>query len=185
MVACKVLMAAALLTSAWEAPAEDDTALTHAALAPALRQLALEWQFMDRRECSSLLVDPHTFAADLKQLQERCEELWTAPPVEEAARLPERDVISDLLDFNRVYQQALSARLEVDTVHGDEVQAALTETNQLYQIWDAVRAARDDRYYVTGRRQALLQLRALVGDRAFYTGQLPPHVPMWRFPTVD
>jgi hypothetical protein len=35
------------------------------------------------------------------------------------------------------------------------------------------------------RRQALQELRDLVGARAFYSGQLPPHVPLWRIPTVD
>jgi hypothetical protein len=34
------------------------------------------------------------------------------------------------------------------------------------------------------RRQALKQLRTLIGAEAYYTGQLPPHVPLWRFEEI-
>jgi hypothetical protein len=185
MVSCKLLMAAALLTSSWEAPAAEEAPDLYAEVAPALRHLAMDWQFLDRRECDARLTEPEAFAADLDMLRERYQDLWNAPLVEEADRLPGRDIVCDLLDFNRSYQQALSSRLEVDTLHGDEVQAALAETDQLYRVWDKVRAARDERYFVTGRREALQDLRTLVGQRAFYTGQLPPHVPLWRFPAAD
>jgi hypothetical protein len=35
------------------------------------------------------------------------------------------------------------------------------------------------------RGQALQELRQLVGARAYYTAQLPPHVPLWRIPIAD
>ena len=57
----------------------------------------------------------------------------------------------------------------------------LAETDRLYLVWDAVRDARCDFYYVTVRRQALKKLRDLVGDEAYATGELPPNVPTWRF----
>jgi hypothetical protein len=181
----KVLIAAAVLSSPWEVPAGDDAARVHAALAPSLRAVALGWEVLDRRETDDLLAHPENFAADLQELQKRFGELQNAPPVAEAGRFPARDLVNDLLAFNRAYMQDLNARLEVDTIHGDELRAAMLETEHLYKIWDCVRDVRTEYCFVNARRRALQQLRELVGDRAFYTGQLPPHVPMWRFPTGD
>ena len=35
------------------------------------------------------------------------------------------------------------------------------------------------------RRGALKKLREAVGDEAYYSGHLPPHVPVWRFAQID
>ena len=40
-------------------------------------------------------------------------------------------------------------------------------------------------YYVTVRRQALKKLKEMIGDQAYYSGSLPPHVPVWRFARGD
>jgi hypothetical protein len=178
----KVLVAAALVTTPWEKPPVKDLGKLHAELAPALRSLGIRWEILDRRETHYLLAGEQDFEADVKLLQERFRELRTAPRLAEAGRLPSRDVVVDLLAFNRAYRQDLSARLELDVVHGEELRAALLETDQLYRIWDTVRDARSEYCYITVRRQALQQLRELIGDPAFYTGQLPPHVPVWRLP---
>ena len=54
------------------------------------------------------------------------------------------------------------------------------EADQLYRVWDAVRDARCDFYYVTARRQALHKLRNAIGDDAYACGALPPNIPVWR-----
>ena len=61
------------------------------------------------------------------------------------------------------------------------LRVALQETDRLYQVWDKVRDARCPYYYVTVRRQALKQLRELVGEDSYYSGNLPPCVPLWHF----
>jgi hypothetical protein len=38
---------------------------------------------------------------------------------------------------------------------------------------------------VTVRRQALKKLRETVGEDAYWSGCLPPHVPVWRFARID
>src|SRR5438093_1541624 len=65
-----------------------------------------------------------------------------------------------------------------------ELRVALQETDHLYQVWDAVRDARCDYYYVTVRRLALKRLRDLVGEEAYYSSNLPPCVPLWRFEQI-
>ena len=71
---------------------------------------------------------------------------------------------------------------------GDGVGAvvpAMAETDRLYRIWDLVRDAGSDCYYVSVRRQALQTLRQAIGVGDFANGNLPPHVPVWRFSQRD
>jgi hypothetical protein len=185
MFACEFLMAFTLLTSP-----EGSVNWTHPpphynALRPTLQKLALQLEIMDPRETRYVLARMEDFRSDLQLLRRRYRTLADAPPLEECKRLPERCLVNDLLAFNRTYHQYLTNRQPVDLVHGEEVQTAMTETDRLYQVWDTVRDARCTYYYVTVRRQALKQLRCLLGEEAFYRGHLPPHVPVWRIPEVD
>jgi hypothetical protein len=141
----------------------------------------MKLEILDRLE-THILSQPAEVATDLKVLLDRYHELVAAPPLRECQRLPERAVVEDMLAFNRIFQKDLKARLELDRVHAVDLQAALEETEQLYQVWDAVREARCEYYHVTSRRRALQQLRNLIGMDAFYSGQLPPHLPLWRLP---
>ncbi len=178
------LLAAALLT----APADRDVALSpelFATVGPAVQQLALKWEILDEREKRYVLARPEDFAADLKLLQRRYHELANAPPVADCLRFPDRATVSDLLAFNRAYRQQMDARQAIELVHWWEFHEAVQETDHLYQIWDNVRDARCDYYYVTVRRHALQKLREAIGPAAYYAGCLPPHVPVWRFQRID
>ena len=90
-------------------------------------------------------------------------------------------MVNEFLAYNRAYRQHMDLRQPLELVHACEFRLALQETDRLYLIWDKVRDARCPYYYVTVRRQALKQLRELVGDDAYYSGNLPPCVPLWRF----
>jgi hypothetical protein len=176
------LLAAAILLTAPSADFDSpETVARYYDCAGALRALAIGLEILDPLE-THVLAKQQEFAADLKVLRGRYQEFSAAPPLHEALRLPERAIVEELLGVNRAFQKELKERLVVDRIHTADLQAALAETEQLFQVWDAVREARCEYYYVTARRQALQQLRALVGADAFYTGQLPPHVPLWRIP---
>jgi hypothetical protein len=178
------LLAAALLT----APADRDLALSpelFATVGPAAQQLALKWEILDPREVRYVLARPEDFTADLKLLQRRYHELANAPPVADCLRFPDRATVSDLLAFNRAYRQQMDARQAIELVHWWEYREAVQEADKLYQVWDNVRDARCDYYYVTVRRHALQKLRESIGPEAYYAGRLPPHVPVWRFQRID
>ena len=178
------LLAAVLLT----APADRDVALSpelFATVGPAAQQLALKWEILDPREVRYVLARPEDFAADLKLLQRRYHELANAPPVADCQRFPDRATVSDLLAFNRAYRQQMDARQAIELVHWWEYREAVQEADKLYQVWDNVRDARCDYYYVTVRRHALQKLREAIGPEAYYAGRLPPHVPVWRFQRID
>jgi hypothetical protein len=178
------LLAAVLLT----APADRDLTVSPElfnTVGPAVQKLALKWEILDPREVRYVLARPEDFAADLKLLQRRYHELAHAPPVADCQRFPDRAVVSDLLAFNRAYRQNMDARQAVELVHWWEFREAVQEADRLYQIWDNVRDARCDYYYVTVRRHALQKLRDAIGPEAYYAGTLPPHVPVWRFQRID
>jgi hypothetical protein len=185
MFAYQCLLAVTLLSAPPDAVDLTDPPPDYAVLRPVLQQMAVQWEILDPREVRYVLARAEDFQADMKLLRRRYRNLSSAPRLSECDRFPDRTVVNDLLNFNRAYRQFLTVRQPVNLIHGDELREALNETDRLYQVWDAVRDARCNYYYVTVRRQALQQLRELVGVDAFYRGSLPPHVPVWRFPEID
>jgi DNA-directed RNA polymerase subunit F len=182
MIATKIVVSLVLLTSP---PGTADQSLEPGMFAeygPTIQSLAIQMELLDPHETKFILASAKDFAADLKILQGRYQELAYAPCLEECSRFPSRELVEDLLAMNQSYRKELEARLVVDPIHADDLRAALEETEQLYRIWETVREIRRDYYYVTVRRQALKELRNLIGAEAFYSGNLPPHIPTWRLP---
>jgi hypothetical protein len=177
----EMILAMVLLTAPPDTLELNDGAAMHNFVAPTMKALALQWEILDPREID-YLKHPEDFTSDLKLLQSRFEELRYAPPAADVQRFPSRDLVNEMLAFNRAYRDSVNQRLEIDMLHADELRTILAETDLLYRIYDAIRDARCEYFYVTYRRQALAQLRDLVGLESYYTGQLPPHVPLWRIP---
>lgn len=175
MFTAEVLLAAALLTAPQEARVDPAWAQV---LRPQILALAMDAEVLDTREKG--FVMGQDLLGDLSMLQGRYVEFSRVPLLAETERFPERKHINDLLATNRAYRNLLTQRLAIDLVHENEIRVTLQETDQLYLIWDAVRDARCDYYYVTVRRQSLSLLRDLIGDERFYSGRMPPHVPVWR-----
>jgi hypothetical protein len=180
MFTAEFVIAAVLLTS----PKEQAVPKSHEgwlhALKPTLMAFAIDGEVLDPREKGFVLG--HDVAGDLAMLRGRYQELAPAPMAGEGQRFPDRKFINEVLALNRAYRNQLSARLAIDLVYSEELRKAIAETDQIYQIWDTVRDARCEYYYVTVRRQALQLLRNLIGAEAFYTGQMPPHIPVWHLP---
>jgi hypothetical protein len=180
MFSCEIVLAALMLSAPKDLPVSADQAAFAHGMRPTLLALAIDGEILDPRERTFLLTqDP---AGDLAMLRGRTEEFARTPLLGESQRFPERKQINDLLALNRAYRNDLNARLAIDLVHMEELRTAIVETDQLYHVWDTVRDARCDYYYVTVRRQSLQLLRDLIGAEAFYNGQLPPNVPVWHFP---
>jgi len=179
------LLAVALLTSSLETADQLATPATYAAVRPTLQNLAVQWEILDPREVRYVLTRQEDFPSDLKLLQRRYQDLAQAPPLHDSNRFPPRTVVSDMLAFNRAYRQHLENRQSVDLARWWDLREAIQETDRLYQVWDTVRDARCEYYYVTVRRQALKRLRETLGPQGYYAANLPPHVPVWRFQPID
>ena len=175
MFTCEIVLAAALLTAPKDAPTP---VAWIEILRPTILTLALDSEILDPRE-RVFLQDP---TGDLEMLRGRNEEFLSYPQLGECNRYPPRKTLNDFLALNRSFRNDLNARLAIDLIHADVIREAIVETDQLYQVWDTVRDAQCEYYYVTVRRQALKLLRDLIGAEAFYTGYLPPSIPVWHLP---
>src|SRR5208283_4676045 len=169
--------AAALLTYPPDLPDPPVTADSFNQLRSSLQTLALDWELLDPREVRYVLARAEDFQSDLNLLRRRYSELADAPPVQDCCRFPDRSTVNELLAFNRAYRQYIDVRQPGEPARWWELRTALQETDYLYQVWDTVRDARCEYYYVTVRRQALKRLRELIGDEAYYNATLPPCVP--------
>jgi hypothetical protein len=178
-------LAAVLITSPAEPPEPLQDLEPYSTTRPTVRALAVYWEILDPRESRYMLTRPEDFSANLAQLRRRYSDLIDAPPLYDCMRFPDRSLINDLLAFNRAYRQHLDNRQTMELANAWELREMILESDQLYQVWDLVRDTRCEYYYVTVRRQALKKLRETIGDQAFYSGCLPPHVPVWRFARID
>lgn len=185
MCGCETLLAVALLT----APGDDFTAADLmpwlGVLRPALTDVAIHFEVLDPRETRYMLARDEDVATDLNLLRRRARDLLGGPPANDVCRFPGLGVIPDLLTANRAYRRYLEARQLVELSHALSLREALCETDQLYRIWDTLREARGEHQPVPQRRLALVRLRRLVGETAYYAGSLPPSVPVWRFTRID
>jgi len=153
----------------------------------ALQYLATQQEVLDYREVKHVFSRSEDFSSDLHLIQKRYQDLKDAPPLHDCMRFVDRSTVSDMLAFNRKYKEHLEAARTIDLVNAEWYRAAISETEHLYRIWDMVRDARCEYYYVTVRRAALKKLRDddWVGYERYYSGCLLPHVPIWRFRSID
>lgn len=152
-----------------------------ATVRPTLAALAVDWEILDPRELRYVLIRCDDFSGDLKLLHRRYAELNDAPPLQDQIRFPDRLLINDYLAFNRSYRQTVDSRLTLEPSRSVEFNELLQEVDSLYMIWDTIRDVRCDYYYVTVRRQSLKKVRDILGFQAYYNGNYPPSVPLWRF----
>jgi hypothetical protein len=182
MFAAAPILAIVLLTASPSEPVPELSGESWPTLRAAMQHLAYQWQILDPRE--ERLLRPEELSADLTVLRRRYRDLADAPSLYDCVRFPEKALAVECLSFNRAYRKAIEKRLPLEYDQADALKEILRETDELYKIWDAVRDARCEIYYVPVRRQALKQLRSLIGAEAYYSGQLPPHVPLWRFEEI-
>jgi len=179
------IVAAALLVAPPDCVDPAASVDAHAALCPALQQLAVGWEILDPREARYVLVSKEDYRSDLAMMRQRYHDLRDAPPLHDCMRFPSRAAVSELLAFNRAYREHLEKRKELERTSAYGYQEALEEADRLFQLWDSIRDTRCEYYYVTVRRQALKRVRDTMGTAAFYNGIYPPHVPVWRFQRID
>jgi hypothetical protein len=181
MTTSELVLASVLLTTPPGVPESPPAEARWAAVRDAIHAVAVDWEILDPRETRYVLTRPEDFSADLNMLRRRYKELSDAPRLADSFRFPERAAVNELVRFNRAYRKNLDQRQLLETDRADALRAVIWETDRLYQVWDAVRDARCEFYYVTVRRHALKRLKDLVGEEAYNRGTLPPNVPTWRF----
>jgi len=176
---CDLVFAAFLLTTpagTYEPTPPDDRWV---AVTAGLQKLAIDWEILDKREAGYVLTKKDEFNNDVNMLRRRLSEFADAPKLVEQGRLPDRQTANDLIRLNRDYRKQLDDRRILELDRAEELTSVVRETDQLYQVWDAIRDARCEFYYVTVRRQALKKIRDMVGDPAYMASKMPPALPTW------
>ena len=181
MAGSELIVAAMLLTIPPGIPAACPSAADYPGLRDAIHQVAVQWEILDERETGYVLSRPEDFCTDLNMLRRRYRDLQDAPKVADSLRFPSRQYVNEQVKFNRVFYRHIDERRQLEADRADSLRNVVTETDRLYQVWDSVRDARCDFYYVTVRRQALKKLRDLIGEEAYLDADLPANVPTWRF----
>lgn len=181
MSAGELALAFVLLTAPPGPCEEPPSAAEWPGVQAAVHQLAVEWEILDKNETKFIFANREEFGKDLNILRRRYTDLRDVPKVADTIRLPDRNTVCERIRFNREYRKTLELRCQYETDKAEEIRGVMCETDRLYQVWDAVRDARCDYYYVTVRRQALKKVKELIGDDAYATATLPPNVPTWRF----
>ncbi|MDB5311689.1 MAG: hypothetical protein JWO38_5891 [Gemmataceae bacterium] len=181
MTPCDLVLAAVLITAPPGTPELPPSPDRWAGLQGALHKTAIEWEILDERETRYVLARPDDYEPDLNLLRRRYVDLADAPKVADSGRLPDRQAVNEFIRFNRAYRKNLETRQVWETDRADVIRIVVLETDRLYKVWDAVRDARCEFYYVTVRRQALKKLKETLGPDAYAAGDLPPYVPEWRF----
>lgn len=171
------MLAAVLLNGAPDGPDTPDPALFHEARF-GIQVLAVEWEIIDRREVRYMMIRAEDFSYDLNTVRRRNVALRDAPLVADSLRFPDRTIVNEYLALNRNYKTWLEVQMVIDRVRWLDIKNASIETDILYKTWDLVRDARCEHYYVTVRRQALLDLRKRIGPADYYAVNLPPYVPL-------
>src|SRR5579864_2145987 len=97
MMTLKVIEALLLLTTPPGTLEINNPSVFHADYAPVIRALAVQMEILDRQETKFILAKAEDFAADLKILQGRYQELAYAPYLEECDHFPSRDLVEDML----------------------------------------------------------------------------------------
>lgn len=150
-----------------------------------LADCAESLEIMDIRERPYILGRDDDISNDVRLLRRRRIELLNAPYLCVSDFLPDSDTLSRNLAFNRQFRQELERRHCVDFAQAHVLQAVMHETDNLHRIWDLAHDSMCSSYYIVYRRQALRNLRELIGEQAIQAGLLPPHIPIWRFQSID
>jgi hypothetical protein len=181
----ELALAASLLVVCPGTPYPEIDRETWPAVQSAVWTVAINWELMDPRETNFLFSRYEDMTNDLDILRKRNYELKGAPLVNDSARFPSRTAVNEMINFNRALRNHIDGRQHLETDRSELYREMIRETDRLYSVWDAVRDSRCDSFYVTTRRLALKRLRDMIGPEAYYTGNLPPYVPTWRFQEKD
>lgn len=156
---------------------------SNAGVMEAVSNMALRMELLDPREAEYNFRNEEFFGANLKFVRERYQNLHDAPFDADHYRFPCKSICDEQLGFNRQYKQWLEAQVGPTRLaqFPEDINAAIEETENLYKIWDLARDSGCEYYYVCVRREALKNLRQIIGVKNFESGKLPPVVPLWRF----
>lgn len=136
-----------------------------------------QWAALKRIALVTEIAGPHEswgeFPNEINYCRRFAQLLHDAPPLADAGRLPGGAQESIwLADRFCCYLE------DRPQVQSDAVRRALKRTCWCRLVWQQIYAAKEPSAAWSSRRNALKELRQMVGPAAYYTGQWPTAIPM-------
>ncbi len=107
------------------------------------------------------------------------------PSLEACKLFPSEKVIWEVLQSSYAFVTATEKRLEADALQRDVLQETLIEARKLQDVYYNLAMACTKTYNYTHRREQLRTVYDAIGAHNFYSGRLPPIIPVWRLPDAD
>jgi hypothetical protein len=85
-----------------------------------------------------------------------------------------------MVEFNERHQSWLADQELLYSHRADDFRALGEKTRWLHTVWSAAALVRSESTAPVFRRMALKRLRKLVGEEVYWSGRLPPWIPMSR-----
>lgn len=154
-------------------------------LAPYCKILSLHLEILDHRETKYIFTENRDFAYELNLIRDRYHKLHDAPPISDVYKFPSYDACADFIAFNRGYVACMYAKMKIAPPYmQQEYMDAISEAQELYEIWDLISDISKTTIYLSYKRELLKALKNRIGEDAYYGGYLPPYVPLWRFKEI-
>ena len=107
--------------------------------------------------------------------------LWPADPDAELARFPPAVVAVQACELCCAYERHLLRQRDLGIEDKEPLYRAwLANETECWPAWNTLRSSHLTDT-VAGRRSALRRLREILGDVAYFRGEMPPPVPVWLF----
>jgi len=167
--------------------AEDDPVPAEAntpAIRHILTRMALDEELIDPSETKSLFVlaGYYSFTYDVNMLRFRKHAMAANPMLKELERFPSFEVVDQWLTMSLSYQKWLSRNQELflpGHYKWKEFEAARQAAIERYNIYLHLWLAQKPNLNpVPSRRTDLANFRQLIGDSAFYSGNIPAFLPL-------
>lgn len=119
------------------------------------------------------------YSVDLRWCQRAIRRSWGCPPASDVHRLPPLDLCRDRLQFADEHLEWLS--LQQVVYPWRDLDGWRHDAQYCRWVWRLLLRAQSSDKDLASRRQALGDLRELIGERRYYAGEFWPWVPLWWF----
>lgn len=107
------------------------------------------------------------------------------PPLADLDMFPPQSMCKQHMNFNRHHQSWLTSHRDVVAGLSPHLLSLhdtwMIENDFCWTCWNLLDDAWVEGFDEVKRRQALANLKHVLGPEAYYSGAMPPAVPVWRF----
>ena len=150
----------------------------------ACRQVCQDLDLLDQSEEGWYFRDQHDVYWSLQAMRRRREELKDCPPLIDARRFPEAELLLECLQHNKAIQEEIKKWMEIDSAQRDSLGEYLRELETHHELYWHMWQAKCG-WSAEWKRKYLQKLRDELIPDCYYGGPLPAHVPVRFLQVID